>query len=133
MGATLAEYELISLISETGLSKVYHSKINHKDVAIKIAKPGCENPLINNFAVQSKLNHPNIIKVYMRDFDEETSSNFTVMEYFPFPRLSDYVEKNAVSFGRSLKILSSLFDAIKYSHSKDITHGDIHPKNILIS
>ena len=135
MGEKAGKYELLEQISETNVSTVCHARREGRDFALKFALKG-ENYLKNkkillsSAEVQKRLDHPNIIKVNEICCDENL---FVVMEHFPHPNLEQFLEKNKVTFGTGLDILLLTADAIQYAHQNNATHGDIHPRNILVA
>ncbi len=80
----------------------------------------------------SRLSHPNIVKIL--DFGAtESGIPYMVLEYIEGLNLQSYVNQ----FGRLereeiVDVISSVCDALSYSHAKEIFHRDLKPSNILI-
>ena len=87
----------------------------------------------NEINIMSRLNHPNIIKLYSHFEDE--SDIFLVMEYakngdlFPIIQKSKRLETIIVK-----KYMEQIISAVKYLHNfvPPIIHGDIKLENILL-
>lgn len=74
--------------------------------------------------------HPNIIRLY--DVFDEAERFAMVMEYVDGGELFDkIVEKGAYSEQDASRIMSQIFSAVEYLHSKGIVHRDLKPENLL--
>ncbi|RIA87400.1 kinase-like domain-containing protein [Glomus cerebriforme] len=91
----------------------------------------------------SHLQHPNIIQFYgvtkldTKLTDEETLDEVKfalVLEYVNGGTLENYLRDNAKTFKweKQLRFAKEIVDAISWCHNKEIIHGDLHSKNILI-
>lgn len=85
--------------------------------------------------VLMQLDHPNIIKLYetfkIKNKDEEYY--VIVMEYCPNGDLLTYAKRNLFkNEPEKKKMIYSFIEAIKYLHSKGVSHGDIKSDNILL-
>ncbi|MEM4336500.1 MAG: protein kinase [Candidatus Woesearchaeota archaeon] len=128
-------YELKEEVKRTNISTIYHAKKGQFDFAVKIPNDNDyeRNKKIITFSAetQKKLNHHNIIKIV--DIVEIEDKTAVVMEYFPYPTLDEIIKKSPISFLKSLDILIQVVEALEYAHLNNITHGDVHPTNILVS
>lgn len=55
------------------------------------------------------------------------------MEYVNGQTLKSYLESRHPSLHTRYKIMNDIVKALRIAHSKDIYHGDLHDRNILIS
>lgn len=80
------------------------------------------------------LQHPNIIKIIDKGFDNVNKAYFIVLDYFDGEGLDKFLKHNdeILSDNDKLKIINQILDAIRYSHNKNIIHRDLKPSNILI-
>lgn len=79
----------------------------------------------------AKLDHPGIVKIY--DVFEEHNTAYYVMDLIIGENLSDVVKKQGpISKDRALDIIRKVGDALDYVHSRNMTHLDVKPANIVI-
>lgn len=78
----------------------------------------------------AKLQHPNIASVYEADIDRHNRF-FLIMEFIEGITLKNYLTTKK-SFLERYKIWDIIFETMKFIHSKDIYHGDLHSNNIMI-
>ena len=88
----------------------------------------------NEINVLSKVDHPNIIRLYEIFEDERYIS--LIMEYCQggelFQKINDLAEKDqSFSEKEAVKIFKQLMSAVSYCHSQGICHRDLKPENIL--
>lgn len=87
--------------------------------------------LKKEYGLMVQLDHPNIVKAYAKDVDEELGPCI-VMEYIDGVTLDVFLEGNPTSEVRR-KVVDQLVDALAYIHSKQILHRDLKPSNILVT
>lgn len=81
--------------------------------------------------VSSKLDHPNIIKIF--DSTIEKDYAYIVMEYFPGTTLEQYCGfQNLLPLHRVIGIIFKCAMALDYAYRQGIVHRDIKPANILV-
>jgi len=84
--------------------------------------------LKNEIKIQSSLSHPSIIKLYAFANDEHYYYLFTEMAHGG--EFLDEFSSSSYNMQESIKVITSLLEAINYCHIKKITHRDIKPGNI---
>jgi hypothetical protein len=127
-------YKNIQFIGQGGFARVFKA-IRVKDnlpVAIKLpisldASTG--KSFIRELENWTKLNHPNIVKVY--DY------NILPIPYFEMElcdeSLEDYLKRKGVlDIKEAAYIIFNIAEGLKYAHSKGIIHRDLKPHNILL-
>ena len=87
--------------------------------------------LKKEYELMVQLDHPNIVKAYAKDVDDELGPCI-VMEYIDGVTLDVFLEGNPTSEVRR-KVVDQLVDALAYIHSKQILHRDLKPSNILVT
>ena len=79
----------------------------------------------------SKLNHPNIVRVYF-EF-EENNTCYYGMELLKGMNLYDWVARRGVLSAKdALTLISPILDALQFIHSRNVLHRDISPANIFM-
>ncbi|MCP3931992.1 MAG: serine/threonine protein kinase [Bacteroidetes bacterium] len=74
--------------------------------------------------------HPNICGLFRYD---ESPSPHAVLEFIKGKRLKQYNRKYRPDLNTRINLLTQVFDAVAYCHSKRILHGDIHCSNFLVT
>jgi len=132
-----------TLIGDGALSKVflYHHKKSKIKYAIKrmnltmvLSKTNNKNLILNEINIQSKISHPNIIKLYNYFKDKENKNIFLILEYASKGTLFDYIRyKNGLDESKSFYYFIQAVNAIYFLHKNKIIHRDLKPENLLIN
>ena len=79
----------------------------------------------------AKLDHSNIVKIF--DVFEENNTAYYVMDLIIGENLNEIIKKTGpLSKDRALEIINKVGDALDYIHSRNMTHLDVKPANIVI-
>ena len=114
------------------------NKINKKFYAIKhiekrriLKALNTLEPIYNEIKIQSKICHPNIVKIL---YVNESEKYFDiVLEYANKGNLFYYIKDNEyLSESQSFKIFIQIVNAIYFLHKNNFIHRDIKPENILL-
>ncbi len=126
-------YEALDVSGEAGAPP-------KRPVAIKVLREGFDQPpeltarLRREFECTRKLSHPNIIKVF--EFDRVDNWAFYTMELLKGERVDDMLAREA---GRALPrpyawaLIGAIGAALAHAHSRNVIHGDLSPKNVMIT
>jgi serine/threonine-protein kinase len=105
-------------------------------VAVKVL-PSChtEDPTFVGRVTQeaqavSRLNHPNILRIY--DFGEDKGFTYIVTEMVPGGDLQDLLKGEPLAIEKVLEFMSPLALALDYAHGEGIIHRDLKPANVLL-
>ena len=136
----IGEYEIKKTIGKGTFSRVklgIHI-ITHKKVAIKvldkskiIEKEDLDR-IIREMEILSKIDHPNVIKVY--EISENEKNYYIIMEYCEGGELFNYIVKKQRLKEKEASIFYyQLINGLEYIHSKGIAHRDLKPENLLLA
>ena len=64
---------------------------------------------------------------------DKDPSGALVFEYCPWPKLADYLDRPRLDSQWVIHVLKHLTQAIGRLHNEGLTHGDLHPDNLLVS
>ncbi|BBM82189.1 protein kinase domain-containing protein [Candidatus Uabimicrobium amorphum] len=129
------KYEIISLIGQGGMGKVYKAFDTElkRTVALKIVLSR-DLQFLQRFIVEmrtvAKLNHPNIIKIFQTG--TENGIHFFTMEYIEGCDLADFLKNHSLDYKAKAVILSKVAFALHHCHTMGVVHRDLKPSNIMI-
>ena len=134
-----SRYQIISLIAEGGMARVYKALDIEKDfiVALKILKSqfSGDRDFVDRFMQEAmafaRLNHENIVKLY--DYGEVEGLYYLSLEYVEGHSLDVEIKESApMPLEKVLDISIQVCEALTHAHHKKIIHRDIKPHNILV-
>ncbi len=135
----LERYQVIGLLGAGGMGSVFHVKHLHlqSDFALKVLNKQADKTLWRRFENEaraaSRLDHPNLIKVYDTGLLPD-GQPFFVMEYVKGHTLSDLISKHGrLPLRKTLKIFVQVGFALAYAHEQGVIHRDLKPSNIMLS
>jgi serine/threonine-protein kinase PpkA len=135
----LTGFEIISLLGEGGVAKVYlgiQEKLKRK-VAIKLLNPFFlrDKTVASRFEREAKtaasLSHSNIIHIF--DTGKSGDYHYLVMEYME-ESLRERMQLDPLHIippQRALAIIVDILNALDYAHFRGVYHRDIKPENIM--
>ncbi|MBX9693472.1 MAG: serine/threonine protein kinase, partial [Cyanobacteria bacterium] len=130
------KFTIIGQIGAGGMGSIY--KANHvlmnRDVVLKVIVGGLnQHSLIrfqNEAKALSKLNHPNIAKVF--DFGLYENTPYLAIEFVEGITLSKMLDSGPLSPDDAIPILKQLCQALSHAHAAGIIHRDLKPSNIML-
>ncbi|MFI5456011.1 MAG: protein kinase [Isosphaerales bacterium] len=139
-GVTLGDFHVERLLGRGGMGEVYlatQQSLN-RPVALKVllsnfsSNPTYLGRLKKEATAVAKLNHPNILHVYMLGCIDDI--HFIVMEYVEGTNLRDYiVKKGALDLPLAFSIMKQAGQAIAAAGAIGLIHRDVKPENILMT
>lgn len=109
-----------------------------RDVAIKVIHPEMAhvaNPIKHAQALVAAGAHPNLVTTFMVTTVRHPITNelvdVIVMEWLVGEHLGQRWSGSRFTLKEATLLCNGILDGIEYLHSKDITHGDLHPGNIM--
>ena len=141
-------FSLVAMIGEGGMSRVF------KAIDLRRAEAGAAVPFVavkvltepfdeyfgSMAALQREahklqsLTHPNIVRVFDCDRDEQTV--FMTMEYLAGRSLQKILRASAdrpMDSAAALKLIVAIGEALESAHQNHIVHGDLKPGNVIVT
>jgi serine/threonine protein kinase/tetratricopeptide (TPR) repeat protein len=139
-GQVIGHYKLLQEIGEGGFGVVYLAEQEQpvrRRVALKIIKLGMDTKqVIARFEAERQalalMDHPHIAKV-LDAGATDTGRPYFVMELVRGVPITEYCNKQNMSFGERLKLFMQVCGAVQHAHQKGIIHRDIKPSNVLVA
>ena len=146
IGKTLGKYRITEHLGSGGMADVYKAYQPGLDryVAIKVLHSflASEGSFLTRFQREAKaiamLRHPNIIRVYDFDLDEEGNAYYIVMEFVDGPNLKTHLQEVAqedqtLPLEEVVPIVIAVANALDYAHQHGTVHRDVKPANIMFN
>lgn len=134
MGLVRDRYTVIRSLGRGGMGEVFLCRDAVLDllVAVKFPTDALSPRFIDEARNASRLNHPNIARLYHFDF-EPGGRPFIVMEYVDGQSLSELLDSGPLPVERTLRIMDEVLAALAEAHASGIIHRDVTPRNIMIT
>lgn len=137
VGATLGNYEILSLLGKGGMGEVYlaRDKRTGRKLALKLLSHDAteDRDRVRRFKQEARsimeLNHPNIVTIY--DFGEIESIHFIATEYIRGETLRQQLTRR-MPLRDALGIVIQIAIALDSAHEHEIIHRDVKPENVMI-
>lgn len=139
-GTRIGRYKLLQEIGEGGFGTVWMAEQEEpvrRRVALKIIKLGMDTrQVIARFEAERQalamMDHPCIARVYDAGATDKGRPYF-VMELVKGVPITDYCDKQNMSFNERLTLFVQVCNAVQHAHQKGIIHRDLKPSNILVT
>jgi hypothetical protein len=141
LGSVIGGYEIIEKLSDGGYGSVYKafSEETNTFAAIKLVYPRQKKSieelwrLFEEARITSKIQHPNIVKVYNVGVLPDGISGFLIMEFLEGCDFYSFLsQKGTISHEDIYDIFIPICEALSATHECSITHRDLKPENIFI-
>ena len=140
IGQKIASYELLSLLAEGGMGRVYIGERKDgqfdRKAAIKILPSGVGAEYVRRFeqerSILAGLNHPNIAQLYDAGI-ASTGNLYLVMELIDGVPIDQYCCTEQCALEQKIALLIDLCNALSFAHGRLVLHRDIKPSNVLVS
>ncbi len=143
-GARLGSYELVRLLGEGSMGRVYearHTKLDRR-VALKLLReeqandPGLVQRFFQEARAVNRIDHRHIVSIH--DFVEDKDAHgrpraYCVMELLEGHTVAELVATGPLPIRRALGIAEQVCDALAAAHAVGVIHRDLKPENVLVS
>lgn len=138
-GQKLQTYEIISVLGEGGMSRVYlcQDLVLGRRVALKqLIAEGSDKRSIIRLQQEgqslARLSHPNIVQI-LAFFNSDDGDPVLVMELLHGCSLAELLANvGSLSVGEVVKLAEQMCDALQHAHDAGIVHRDVKPTNIFL-
>lgn len=134
------KYEIIDEIGRGAMASVYKAvqRNLNRTVALKVIHRNLvhNKELLERFhreaQVSASLNHPNLVTIY--DEGVENDVHYMAMEYIDGVDIHTLIKNEGIlGKEKTIKIISTIADALSHTHSNGLIHRDIKSSNILLT
>jgi serine/threonine-protein kinase PpkA len=133
----LKGYRVLRKIGSGGMTEVYLAvrEIDNLPIVLKVLMASGQSAsehlsrFIQEYALLSKIDHPNVIRIYDQGFTDDHA--YIAMEYF---ERGDLRSQFAAGFSqqRVLGITAQVAGALAAIHERGIVHRDLKPENLML-
>lgn len=132
-------YEIISLLGEGGMGRVYLGRQVEgvkRRVAIKTIRPRLKaDGVLQRFELEKRtlasLKHPYLAHLYDAGESEQGTPYFA-MEYIEGLPINRFCEEESLTVMQKLALFLKVCDAVQFAHVRGIIHRDLKPANVLV-
>ena len=140
-GKRIGAYRIVREIGRGGMGAVYLATRDdeeyHKQVAIKVVKPGMDTEeVLNRFRYErqilANLDHPYIARLFDGGSTPE-GLPFFVMEYIEGRPVHTFCHEDALNNRARCGLFLRILEAASYAHRNMVVHRDLKPGNIFVT
>lgn len=136
-GRRVGRIRILESLGRGGMGEVYEGfdETLERPVAVKVIRgkyrlnPESKGRFLREARVLSKLEHPNICRIY--DLVEDEDSDFLVLELIQGKLLSELA--SSLSFQAKLRMAEQISEALAAAHAQQVVHRDLKPDNIMVT
>jgi hypothetical protein len=137
--ARIGSYHVLGVIGTGKLGTVYraYDEAQARVVALRVLSHDLlsDAPRLERFRREAQalaaLSHPNIVSTL--DNGKDGDLTYLVMEYVDGNSLTDRVRSARPTLNECVQIVREVANGLSAAHAKGIVHGDLVPRNILVS
>lgn len=130
-------YQVQELVAAGGMGVIYRAKSQKGEIhalkALMNVEKATEKQLrrfMEEGRLMSKLDHPNIVKVY--EMDVFKNIPYFTMDFLEGRDLHEILRSRSVGIKACVTMLKAVCEAVGYAHSKGVVHRDLKPSNIFV-
>ncbi|HUE85942.1 MAG TPA: tetratricopeptide repeat protein [Vicinamibacterales bacterium] len=137
-GARLGPYEVVALVGEGGMGRVYRARDPRlgRDVALKVLTASRDGRISSErfgreARAASALNHPNIVTIY--DIGDAAGIAFIAMEYLTGGSVRERLAVGRLPLDEALDLAGQVAQGLAAAHARGVIHRDLKPGNIMMT
>lgn len=134
----IGRYRIQKTLDHDQVSTLYlvYDEELERNVTLRIANSDAVHEavaeeILASFRLLASLDHPNILPVY----DARSTSSgswYVVSKHIEGVTLAAHVKSAPPSHAEAAELIAKIALALDYAHSKNLIHGNVNPKNILL-
>ena len=132
---TIGKYQLIRVIGEGGMGRVYEAidpvigrRVAIKTISLDVDDADTRARFFREAQSAGQLSHPNLITIH--DIGEVGGMPYIVMEYLEGMDLNRTMRQERLSYDTKIEIMLAVCEGLSFAHGHDVIHRDIKPANI---
>lgn len=97
--------------------------------------PDAHALLYTEFALTARLSHRHVVRLFGFDVDTASQRAFITLELLKGPTLDQLLSEHpeGLAWNELREIALPLLEALAYSHSRGVIHGDLKPSNVILA
>jgi len=97
--------------------------------------PDAHALLYTEFALTTRLSHRHVVRLFGFDVDAMSQRAFITLELLKGPTLDQLISErpDGLAWDELREIALPLIEALAFSHSRGVIHGDIKPSNVILA
>jgi len=136
----VGQYQIVRELGSGATGRVYFAERIQgfeQSVALKILRwtPNTRFPqeaVEDEQTILRSLEHPNIV-AFLDHGKMADGAPFLVLEYIDGKPIDIWCDSHRLLIHERLRLLTQIFSAVAYAHSRLVLHGDIKPSNIMVT
>jgi len=138
IGTLIEHFRVTDILGKGGMGSVYvaYDEKLQRNVALKALRsdfrrhPEARTRFIREARVLSKLDHPNICRIF--SIIEQAESDYLILELIQGKTLKDLLTK-PLDMNMQLRIARELLEVLAVAHEKGVIHRDLKPANLMVT
>ncbi|MBN2385103.1 serine/threonine protein kinase [bacterium] len=140
LGRTIEHFRVVEMLGKGGMGSIYiaYDEKLQRRVALKALRhefcghPEARQRFLREARLLSKLDHPNICRIYNIIEGHDLESDYLVLELIQGENLKELLKK-PMDKNLQMNIARELLNVLTMAHEKGIIHRDLKPSNLMVT